>query len=105
MAELKPGRAPCPRGVNGNCWSGERGRARQIHNTHDKVLGWCMTPGRSARGTEALSAAAPELCLWWLHVFLDSMYIENTTCERNYILTEMYFYWTSDLTCCQCRAS
>jgi len=65
----------------------------------------CVTPGRSARGTQVPSAAAPELCLWWLHGFLDSMYIVNATCERNYTLTEACLHWTADLICCQCRPS
>lgn len=77
------------------------GRTRDTH----KVLAWCMIPGRSAGGTQALRAAAPELCLRWLRVFLDSTYIENATCERNYILTEMCFHQTADLICCQCRPS
>lgn len=84
---------------------GGEGGAGQTHNTHDKVLGWCVTPGRSAARTQAPSAATPELCLRWLRVFLDSTYIENATCERNYILTEMCFHWTADLICCQCRPS
>lgn len=46
--------------------------------------------GRSAGGTPALSAAVPELCLLWLCLFLDSMYIENIACERNYILRDVF---------------
>lgn len=46
----------------GTVGSGEGG-VGQTHDTHDKVLGWCVTLGRSAWGTQALSAAAPELCL------------------------------------------